>query len=182
MKKLITTLSLTFTLALALAFNASAGLITNETVSGDKLTVEFRLDNANPDLYDFVFDFAFDQTALTVDSLFGLGGFEANAAIDTEFFVDGFEFAPGIFEVYGFAYFADWATRLGTDLLLGTAQFDIAQGANLANSNFTVDYVETYDVIGNEISAAAEVSAPSALALLAFGMLAIVRIRSKQNS
>ncbi|MGJ8693382.1 MAG: PEP-CTERM sorting domain-containing protein [Thalassotalea sp.] len=177
MKKLLLSL---FTI---LAFNANAGVISIETTKvDDSLFVDFYLNDANPELYDFSATFDFDFGALEQDLSFGNFGFEQNSELDGVAFVDGFyDDVWNDFYLYSEFDFG-WNDAVSLDLsnlFLGRAGFDILD-VNF-DQQFALTSTDAYNFFGDEISAQTiqEVPEPPVMAIFALGLLALTRYRAK---
>ncbi|WP_016956568.1 PEP-CTERM sorting domain-containing protein [Catenovulum agarivorans] len=132
--------------SLALAFNASAGLITTQADqtnynAGDFITLEFFVEDANPTIDWLQFEFAFD------DSQFAFVDFS---------WIDSFEVAS--YGAFGDAYLVDtdilfmnvgfldgFADVLGTSFKLGEVQFEALANAPSPTLSVVDSYVTDFD-------------------------------------
>lgn len=179
MKKLITI----FAFISVFCFKANAGLITNESIDIDgNLLVEFHLNDANPELWDFAFTLEYDTNVLVWDEFYGddFIGYQVNYAIEDYVFTDGEDLDhDGIFDLYGFFY-DGWAIDIGTDLFLGSAKFLV--DGNLLNSNFDINTLYAFDMIGDDIQptlAIEHVPEPPAMALFSLVLFACCRLKRR---
>ncbi|WAJ71838.1 PEP-CTERM sorting domain-containing protein [Catenovulum adriaticum] len=142
--------SLMIFFAWVLTFNANAGLITTQPDqttynSGDIVTVDFYVNNANPIIDWLNVEYRFD------DSLFSFDSFTVTNEVFSNSYLDDGYILPSASDllILNVGFLSNWDEALTTSFKLGAAEFTAL--SNTASPDFTLIDQFVTDVNGSEI-------------------------------